>query len=93
MASLVDFSPLENDDDQKGDKDAKTDNAQIGRLVNVFEIHIPNSVGMARANQPRNSRCTESRLEWIVLGLGLLALFLLAISWRDLDRYTNLNDQ
>ena len=55
--------------------------------------HIPNSVGMARANQPRSSRCTESRLEWIVLGLGLLALFLLAISWRDLDRYTNLNDQ
>ena len=39
MASLVDFSPLENDDDQKGDKDAKTDNAQIGRLVKSFEIH------------------------------------------------------
>ena len=48
---------------------------------------------MARVNQPRSSRCTESRLEWIVLGLGLLALFLLAISWRDLNRYQNLNEK
>ena len=48
---------------------------------------------MARVNQPRSSRCTESRLEWIVLGLGLLALFLLAISWRDLNRYQNLNNK
>lgn len=31
MASLVDFAPLENDDDQKVDKDTKTDNVQIGR--------------------------------------------------------------
>ena len=42
---------------------------------------------MMQGNQSRSSTCTESKLEWIVLGLGLLAVFLLAISWRDLDRY------
>ena len=40
---------------------------------------------MIRGNNSGRSTCTESKLEWVVLGLGLLALLLLAFSWRDLN--------
>ena len=45
------------------------------------------SIAMTLGSNSRRTTCTQSKLEWIVLGLGLLALLLLAFSWRDLNRY------